>query len=101
MYHFQVIASYLSKVAYFNLLHLHLASQLGVAAFLCLPDLLYRKTRVPSLSCEIVCMILSLAVLIQHSQRVTETQDDGIYRTITASHDINIRNNDANEWLRV
>jgi len=33
MYRFRVIASYLSKVTYFNILHLHLAPPVGVTMF--------------------------------------------------------------------
>jgi len=48
-------------------------------------DIWHQKTRVMGLSCGVVCVILSLAVLIQYrsvtdTQTHTETHDDGIYR---------------------
>jgi len=46
LYGFRVIASYLSKVAYFNLPHLHLAPPLGVTLFEFRQDLWHQKTRV-------------------------------------------------------
>ena len=53
---FRVIASYLSKVAYFNLPHLHLASPLGVMPVEFRRDLRHPKTRVPRLSIARRCL---------------------------------------------
>jgi len=39
-------------------------------------DLWLQKTRVPGLSCGVVCVILRLAVLIEH-RLVTERRTDG------------------------
>ena len=36
----------------------------------------YRKTRFPGLSCRVVCVILRLAVLVEH-RLVTDRQTDG------------------------
>jgi len=58
---FSVIASYLSKVINFNLPHLQLVPPLGWV-FEFYWNLGYKKTRVPGLSCGIVCMILHYAV---------------------------------------
>jgi len=38
-------------------------------------DLWHQKTRVPGLSCGVVCVILRLAVLVEH-QLVTDRQTD-------------------------
>jgi len=51
-------------------------------------DLRHQKTRVPGLSCGVICMI-RLAVLIQYwsvTERLTMgyTHDDGIYRVSVA-----------------
>jgi len=51
---FRVIANYLSKVADFNLPHLHLAPALGVTQLESRRDLWNQKTRVPGLSCGVV-----------------------------------------------
>jgi len=51
-------------------------------------DLWHQKTRVPGLSCGIICVILRLAVLIQYrsvTDRQTHTHDV-IYRASIASH---------------
>ena len=53
---FQVMASYLPKVANFSLPHLHLAPPLEVTQFEFCRDLRHKKTRVPGPSCGIVCM---------------------------------------------
>ena len=66
LYHSPVIASYLSKVAYFTLLYLHLALSLDVTPFELCQDLWHQKTRVPGLLCDIVSMILHLAILTQY-----------------------------------
>jgi len=74
LYHFQVIASYLSKLACFNLPHLHLAPPLGVTPFKFRLNLGHQKTL--GLSCGVVCVILCLAVLTQYQRKMdmhTET----------------------------
>jgi len=81
---FRVIASYLSKFADFDLPHLHLVLPLGVIPFRFRGDLWQKKTRVPEFSCDIACMIICLAVLIQF-RRVTDRQTNG--RTDKQSHD--------------
>jgi len=48
-YRFRVIVSYLSKVAYFNLPHLHLAPSLGDPVWI-FRDLWHLKTTIPGLS---------------------------------------------------
>jgi len=61
-YHFQVIMSYLSNVAYFNLLLMHLAPRLGWPHSNFAETFGVRKW-VPGLSCGIVSVILHLAIL--------------------------------------
>ena len=75
---------YLSKFADFTLPHLHLAPPLGVTPFEFRKDFWSQKTRVPGLSCGVVCVI-HLAVLVElrlvtdrHTD--TRTHDHGIYR---------------------
>ena len=70
-YRFRDIAGYLSKVADFDPPHLHLAPPYGVTPVEFCGDLWLQKTRFPVLSCGVVCVILRLAVLIEH-QLVTE-----------------------------
>ena len=60
------IASNLSKVADFNPPHLHLAPRLGVIPVEFRGDLWHQKTRVPALSCGVVCVILRFAVLVKY-----------------------------------
>jgi len=62
-----------------NLPHLHLEPQLGVTPVKFCRYLWCQKTKVPGLSCRIVCMILCLAVLTQY-WLVTDrqTHDNGI-----------------------
>jgi len=55
----RITASYLSKVADFNLPHLHLAPAFGVTPYEFRRDLWHQKTRIPKLSCGIACMILN------------------------------------------
>ena len=59
---FRVIASYLSKVANFNLPQLHSGPPLGVTLFEFCRDLRHHKTIILGLSCGVVCVILLLAV---------------------------------------
>jgi len=58
-YRLRAIASYLSKVANFNLPHLHLAPPMGGAFEFC-RDLWRQKTIVPGLSCGVVCVVIYL-----------------------------------------
>ena len=76
LYRFRDIASYLSKVADFDLPHLHLAPPHGVIPVEFRGDLWHPKTRVPVLSCGVVCVILRLAVLVE-LRLVTDRQTDG------------------------
>jgi len=48
-------------------------------------DLWHQKTRVPGLSCDVVCVILRLAVLVEH-QLVTDRQMDG-HRAMASTAD--------------
>ena len=63
---FRVIASYLSKVATFDPLQLHLAPLLGMTPFEFCRDLRRQKTRAHVLSLGVVCVILCLAFLAEH-----------------------------------
>jgi len=72
------IAGYLSKVDDFYPPHLHLAfwRLAGGDPVEFRGDLWHQKTRVPELSCGVVCVILRLAVLVEHrlySDRRTDT----------------------------
>jgi len=94
---FQVIASHLSKVANFNLSHLHLAPQMGVAPFEFCRDLRSQKTRVPGLSCGVVCVILRLAISVEH-RLVSDgqTHDYDTYRdSMASSRDKNLTRHKA------
>jgi len=65
------------KVANFNLPHLHFVPLFGVTSFEFYQDLRHqKKTRLSGLSCGIVCMILRLAISVEH-QLVTDKQTDG------------------------
>ena len=64
-YRFRDIAGYLSKVADVDPPHLHSAPSLGVTPVEFRGDLWHQKTRVPGLSCGVVCVILRLAVLVE------------------------------------
>jgi len=66
LYHSRDSASYLSKFANFTLPHLYLMPPFGVTPFEFRKDFWPEKTRVSGLSCGIVCVILSVAVLIQY-----------------------------------
>ena len=65
LYRFRDIAGYQSKVADFNPPHLHSAPSQGVTPVEFRGDLWPQKTRVPGLSCGVVCVILRLAVLVE------------------------------------
>jgi len=80
LYRFRDIASYLSKVADFDPPHLYLAPPQGVIPVEFRGDLWQPKTRVPGLSCGVVCVILRLAVLVEHrlvTNRQTDRRTDG------------------------
>jgi len=64
LYRFRDIAGYLSKVADIDPPHLYLAPPQGVIPVKFRGDLWRPKTRVPGLSCDVVCVILRLAVLV-------------------------------------
>jgi len=52
-------------------------------------DLWHQKTRVPGLSCGVVCVILCLAVLVEHrlmTDRQTDRQTDG-HRAMASTAD--------------
>ena len=74
-------------------------------------DLWHQKTRVPELSCGFVCVILCVAVLVEHrlvtdTDRHRRTQGHSIYRAIIASRGKNwmfMVYNSTNErvgWVR-
>ena len=75
LYRFRDIAGYWSKVADFDPPHLHSAPSYGVTPVEFRGDLWRQKTRVPGLSCGVVCVILRLAVLVEH-RLVTDGQTD-------------------------
>ena len=77
LYRFRDIAGYWSKVADFDPPHLHSGRpRRGVTPIEFRGDLWQQKTRVPGLSCGVVCVILRLAVLVEH-RLVTDGQTDG------------------------
>ena len=86
--HSRVIASYLWKVANFNLPQLHLASSLGVTPFEFCPDLQHQKTSLPGLLCGVACVILRLAFSEEH-QLVTDA-DLGTMKKNSGSKIFNI-----------
>ena len=72
------VASILSKVADFDPPHLHLAPPQGVIPVEFRGDLWHQKTRLPGISCGVVCVILRLAVLLElrlvtDTDRLTQT----------------------------
>ena len=75
MCRFRDIADYLSKVANFDPLHLHLAHPQGAISVEFRRDLWHQKTRVHGLSCGVVCVILRLAILVEH-RLVTDRRTD-------------------------
>ena len=75
LYRFLHIAGYLSKVADFDPPHLHTAPPQGVTPVEFRGDLWQQKTRIPGLSCGVVCVILRLAVLVE-LRLVTDRQTD-------------------------
>ena len=85
MYRFRDIASYLSKVADFDPPHMYLAPPQGVIPVEFRGDLWHQKTRVPGLSCDVVCVILRIAVLVG-LRLVTDGQTDG-HRAMASTAD--------------
>ena len=78
-YRFRDIAGYLSKVADFDPPHLHSVEFRG--------DLWRQKTRVPGLSCGVICVILCSAVLVE-IRLVTDRQaDTDIHRPMASTAD--------------
>ena len=72
-YHFRNYASYFLKVT--NLTHSTYICLVGVIPFEFCRDFWRQKTIIPVLSCDIICVILRLAVLIQY-RSVTDTHSD-------------------------
>jgi len=92
MYRFWDIAGYLSKVADFDPPHLHLAPPYGVNPVKFRWHLWRQKTRVPGLSRGVVCVILRLAILVEHrlvtdTDRQTHRRDTG-QRLVLQIHSI-------------
>ena len=85
LYRFRDIAGYLSKVADFDPPHLYLAPPYGMTPAEFRADLWRQKTRLPGLSCDIVCVILCLAVLVE-LRLVTDGQTDG-HRAMASTAD--------------
>ena len=80
LYRFRDIAGYLSKVADFDPPRLHSVPSEGVTPIEFRGDLWHQKTRLPGLSCGVVCVILRLAVLVELrlvTDRQTQTQTHG------------------------
>ena len=74
------MASYLTKFVNFDLPHLCFASPLGVTPFEFRKGFWHQKTRVPGLSCGIVCVFLCLVILVDLSR----VSSHGIYRPLIA-----------------
>lgn len=69
LYYFWVIASYLPKVADFNL-STWIWHPVGDDLFKFCWDLCHQETRFHWLSCGIVCMILGLVIMIQYQREI-------------------------------
>jgi len=76
-------ARHLWKVANFNLPHLHLAPPLGMTPFEFCRDLRQQKTRIHGPSCGVVCVVLGLAVSVEH-RLVTDEQTQWLRHTALA-----------------
>ena len=76
LYRFRDIAGYWSKVADFDPPNLHLVPPQGVTPVEFRGNLWCQETRVPGLSCGVVCVILRLAVSVE-LRLVTDRQTDG------------------------
>ena len=83
---FRVTASHLSKVANFNLLHLHLAPPLRVIQFEFCRNLRRQKTRVPGLWWGILCMFLRLAISVEH--RLVIDKETGRHTTMAYAYTV-------------
>ena len=93
LYHFRVIASYLSKVAYFNLLHLNLVPHWRWPCLNFVQTLGTRKLeswaimwwclRDPTFSCFDIISVYDTHTHT-HTHRDTETHDDSIYHASIA-----------------
>ena len=68
---------------------------MGVITFEFRKDFWRENTRVPGLSCGVVCMFLCLAILVEQTDR--QTHDHGIYRASIASRGKNDVGPTANE----
>jgi len=79
---FRVIASYLSKVANFNLSHPHLVPPLGWP-HLSFAEIFSIAKLVPALSCGIVCVMLRLPISVEH-WLVTDWQTNTLALAYTA-----------------
>jgi len=86
---FRVTASYLPKSANINLPDRHVAPLLGVSPSEFCRDLWHQKLRVPGLSCGVVCMILCLAVSVEH-RLVTDRQTTTAYTALAWHHAVKI-----------
>ena len=79
-YRFRDIAGYLSKVADFDHPTCIRRRRRGVTPVEFRGDLWHQKTRVPGLSCGVVCVILCLAVLVE-LRLLTDRHGHGRTRT--------------------
>jgi len=83
------MASYLPKVADFNLYSMHLAPTIGTIPFEFRRDLWYQKTRVPALSCSVILCDSRFSrfdkIPARDGHTHTQTHHDGIYRASIAS----------------
>jgi len=80
----------LSKVDDVDPPHLHLAPPYGVTPVEFRGDLWLRKTRLPGLSCGVVCVILRLAVLVELrlvTDGRTDRPTDGGHRAMASTAD--------------
>ena len=75
----------MSKVDDFDPSHLHLAPPQEVIPVEFRGDLWLQKTRLPGLSCGVLCGILRLAVLVEH-RLVTDGQTDA-HRAMASTAD--------------
>jgi len=73
------------QVADFDRPHLHLAPSYSVTPVKFRGDLWRQKTRIPVLSCDVVCVILRTGVLVEH-QLVTDRQRDTDRHKETQAH---------------
>ena len=105
LYRFRDIVSYLSKVADFDPLHLHLAPPQGVTPVEFRGYLWYQITRVPGVSCGLVYVILRFAVLVElrlvtNTDRHRHRQTDG-HRPMASTADAQHRAVKTSlDWVR-